>query len=75
METETPITAGNSLTFSAGQKILDNNNKIWTLNASNQLEDSLGNINSASVTNNFDGTYTFTVPCISINENKRYSKI
>lgn len=71
----TPITAGNSLTFSAGQKILDNNNKIWTLNASNQLEDSLGNINSASITNNFDGTYTFTVPAsqsMRINDIVRY---
>ena len=57
-----PITSGNNLTFSSGQKILDNNNKVWTLNASNQLEDSLGNVNSATVTDNLNGTYTFTVP-------------
>ena len=56
-----PISGAN-LTFSSAQGILDSNNNIWTLNASNQLVDSLGNINSASVTDNLNGTYTFTVP-------------
>lgn len=71
----TPITSGNSLTFATGQTVLDNTNKVWTLNASNQLEDSLGNINPAVVTDNLDGTYTFTVPAstsMRINEIVKY---
>jgi flagellar hook-associated protein 3 FlgL len=73
-EMRNPILSGNNLTFSSGQKILDESNNVWTLNASNQLEDSLGNINSAIVTDNLDGTYTFNVTSSSmrINEIVKY---